>query len=246
MKVFIYNTPEAVPQSAMPDCAIAVDVLRATSTIVTALHSGAEAVQTFSDLHVLMKVSEAWDSAHRIRIGERGGKTVEGFDLGNSPLDCTPERVKGSRIFISTTNGTRALQCIQAAKTVLTAAFINRAAVVEYLHQHQPEIVWIVGSGWEGGFSLEDTACAGAVLEGLCSKADRHLYEMAGNDEAVSAVCLYRHFKDDLLALFKHASHGQRLLGLNLHEDLSYCAQQDILSVLPIQQEQGILKKYAP
>lgn len=245
MKLFVYHTPESVPQGgALPDCAIAVDVLRATSTIATALNAGAEGVQAFSDLKTLMDVSESWNPTHRIRIGERGGKMVEGFDLGNSPLQCTPERVKDARIFISTTNGTRSLACIQAAKTVLTAAFINRATVVRYLLQHQPETVWIVGSGWEGSFSLEDTGCAGAVLEGVMTAGEKSLLDLSGNDEAVAAVTLYQSFQHDLMSLFKHASHGQRLLGLELYEDLAYCAQIDAIEVLPIQQEPGVLVKH--
>jgi 2-phosphosulfolactate phosphatase len=244
MKLFVYHTPESVPKTApLPDCAIAVDVLRATSTIATALHAGAEGVQAFSDLQTLIHVSELWNPDHRIRIGERGGKTVEGFDLGNSPLDCTPERVKNSRIFISTTNGTRALECIQSAKTVLTAAFINRASVVQYLLEHQPKTVWIVGSGWEGSYSLEDTGCAGAVVEGVLTAGELPLKELAGNDEAVAAVMLYRSFQHDLVSLFEHASHGQRLVGLKLYEDLKYCAQIDALRVLPIQKA-GVLVKH--
>jgi 2-phosphosulfolactate phosphatase len=244
MKLFVYHTPEAVPRTgAVPDCAIAVDVLRATSTIATALNAGAEGIQAFSDLQTLIDVSESWNPSQRIRIGERGGKTVEGFDLGNSPLDCTPERVKDARIFISTTNGTRALECIQSAKTVLTAALINRASVVQYLLEHQPETVWIVGSGWEGSYSLEDTGCAGAVVDGVLAAGKLLLQDLAGNDEAVAAVMLYRSFQYDLVSLLEHASHGHRLVGLKLYEDLKYCAQIDALQVLPIQQA-GVLVKH--
>jgi 2-phosphosulfolactate phosphatase len=244
MQLFVYHTPELVPVERTPDCAVAVDVLRATTTIATALDAGAEGVQVFSDIQELMTVSEAWSPDRRIRVGERGGKMVEGCDVGNSPLECTPERVKGSRIFMSTTNGTRALKCIQSSPTVLTAALINRAAVVQYLQRHQPENVWIVGSGWEGRFSLEDTVCAGAVVEGVLTAKGSSLEELAGNDEAIAAVALYRQFKDDLLSLLRQASHGQRLLKLNLLDDLTYCAQTDILATLPIQQEKGILIKY--
>jgi 2-phosphosulfolactate phosphatase len=245
MKVFVYHTPEVVPSDVTADCAIAVDVLRATSTIATALEAGAEGVQTFSDLQVLMQVSESWNPALRIRVGERGGNKVEGFDLGNSPLDCVPDRVKGSRLFMSTTNGTRALECIQSAPTVLTAAFINRGTVVDYLLEHQPETVWIVCSGWEGSYSLEDTGCAGAVMDALSERSGKSLDELAGNDEAIAAACLYRGFKDDLRSLLKHASHGQRLMKLELYEDLAYCAQIDSLAVLPIQREPGVLVKHA-
>ncbi|MGB8698865.1 MAG: 2-phosphosulfolactate phosphatase family protein [Thermosynechococcaceae cyanobacterium] len=243
MKLFVYHTPESVPPNAIPDCAIAIDVLRATTTIATALAAGAEGVQVFSDLQTLLTVSESWDPSRRIRIGERGGKTVDGFDLGNSPLDCTPERVQGDRIFMSTTNGTRALTCVQSAQTVLTAAFINRATVVQYLVKHRPAEVWLVGSGWEGNFALEDTGCAGAVIDGILAQDDGMRDNWMGNDEAIAAWSLYRHFKGDVLSLLKQASHGQRLLGLNLHDDLQYCAQVDSLSVLPMQYAPGVLAK---
>lgn len=241
MKLSIFHTPELTPKTATADCAIAIDVLRATSTMVTALAAGAEAVQVFSDLNQLIHVSEQWAPDKRIRAGERGGSQVEGFDFGNSPLDCTRERVAGRRLFISTTNGTRALQCVQAAPIVLAAALINRQAVVNYLLKHQPETVWAVGSGWEGSFSLEDTVCAGAIAASLQHQLGCPLSEIAGNDEVIDAVSLYLQWKDALLDLFHHASHGKRLLRLNCHTDLQYCSQVDILDILPIQREPGVL-----
>ena len=141
MKLFIYHTPELTPTDHLPDCAIAIDVLRATTTISTALDAGAEAIQVFSDMEKLMQVSEQWLPEKRLRAGERGGATVAGCDLGNSPLDCTPERVQGRRLFISTTNGTRALQRVQDAPIVLAAALVNRKAVVEYILGQQPETI---------------------------------------------------------------------------------------------------------
>jgi 2-phosphosulfolactate phosphatase len=241
MKLFVYYTPELTPAGATPDCAIAIDVLRATSTMATALAAGAEAVQVFSDLDKLVQVSESWAPEKRIRAGERGGATVEGFDFGNSPLDCTPERVGGRRLFISTTNGTRALMRVQHAPTVLAAALINRHAVVQHLLTESPESVWIVGSGWEGSFSLEDTVCAGAIAHSLANKLGYKLDDLAGNDEVVGAVTLYEQWQDRLLELFHYASHGKRLLRLNCIEDLKYCAQTDTLNILPIQKEPGVL-----
>ncbi|WP_199248254.1 2-phosphosulfolactate phosphatase family protein [[Phormidium] sp. ETS-05] len=243
MKLFVYHTPELTPTSTVPDCAIAIDVLRATSTIATALHAGAEAVEAFSDLDKLMQVSANWPADKRLRAGERGGAQVEGYDMGNSPLDCTPEKVTGRRLFISTTNGTRALQCIQAAPVVLAAALINRDAVVRYIMGQQPATIWTVGSGWEGSFSLEDTVCAGAIFAALLKATGATAGEMAGNDEAIAALALYHQWQDDLLGLMHHASHGQRLLRLNIHEDLKYCAQTDILDVVPIQKQPGVLAK---
>ena len=244
MKLFVYHTPELTPTDSVPDCAIAVDVLRATTTMATALQAGAEAVQVFSDLKKLMQVSEDWPVKKRLRAGERGGAKVDGCDLGNSPLDCTPDVVRGRRLFISTTNGTRALQRIQEAKIVLTAALVNRQAVVQYLMTHQPETVWIVGSGWEGSYSLEDTACAGAIAQNLLTELTWSAPVSEVNDEVIGAIALYRQWQDRLLDLMEQSSHGKRLLGLNCYEDLKYCAQLDILEVLPIQQEPGVLVKH--
>ncbi len=244
MKLFVYHTPEQAPNSEVPECAIAVDVLRATSTIATVLAAGGEAVQVFSDLEKLIQESENWQPEKRLRAGERGGGKVPGFELGNSPLDCTPELVQGRRLFISTTNGTRTLQRIQDAGAVIAAALINRAAVVKYVVDKEPENVWIVGSGWEGSYSLEDTVCAGAIAHSVCQHTNLPIEKLAGNDEMISAISLYSQWEKNLLGLLHHASHGQRLLRLDCHEDLKYCSQTDILDVLPMQQEPGVLKKY--
>ncbi|OYD93538.1 2-phosphosulfolactate phosphatase [Nostoc sp. 'Peltigera membranacea cyanobiont' 213] len=243
MKLFVYHTPELTPTGKAPECAIAVDVLRATSTIATVLAAGGEAVQVFSDLDRLIEVSEKWPSEKRLRAGERGGAKVPGFELGNSPLDCTPELVQGRRLFISTTNGTRALQRVQDSPNLLAAALINRAAVVQFVIEKQPETVWIVGSGWEGSFSLEDTVCAGAIAHSILQQTQFSPEELAGNDEVISAIALYSQWQDNLLGLFHQASHGQRLLRLDCLDDLKYCSQTDILDVLPIQHETGVLKR---
>lgn len=245
MKLFVYHTPELTPTDRLPDCAIAVDVLRATTTMATALHAGAHSVQFFSDIDKLMQVSEGWPSEKRLRAGERGGSKVEGCDLGNSPLDCTPERVKDCRLFISTTNGTRALQRIEAVPVVLAAALVNTQAVVRYLLENNPETLWIVGSGWEGSFSLEDTVCAGAIAHQLLAASGAKLDDLTGNDELIDALALYRYWKDDLLQLMRHASHGKRLLRLNGEADLEYCAKMDVLDVVPIQSEPSVLVKKA-
>jgi len=237
MKLFVYHTPELVPDHGLPDCAIAIDILRATTTIVTALAAGAEAVQVFADLEELQRVSAAHPPELTLRAAERGGGTVAGFDLGNSPFDYQRSKIEGKRIFMSTTNGTRALQKIQAAPVVLAAAMINLGTVLAYLQQLQPETVWIVGSGWQGSYALEDTACAGAIVDGLKTGLDLHF----GNDEAYGALSLYLTWRDRLEELFNHASHGQRLLGLNCGADIGYCAQISQLQVLPKQVAPGIL-----
>jgi 2-phosphosulfolactate phosphatase len=252
VKLFVFHTPEEVPDLELgdhqpPDCAIAIDVLRATTTIAAAIASGAEAVQPFSDIDELMQASEMLPTDKRIRAGERGGMPLEGCDMGNSPLDCTPDVVKGKRLFITTTNGTRCLKRIQSSTTVLTAALVNRQAVVQYLLQTRPETIWLVGSGWEGSYALEDTVCAGAIASSLkthMESIDNEHLDLVGNDELVGALALYEQWGDRLLELMYLASHGKRLQRLERFDDLKYCSEIDSLDVLPIQDKSGVLIQY--
>lgn len=243
MKLFVYHTPESTPADLLPDCAVVIDVLRATTTIATALDAGAEAVQAFSNIEELMRQSDSWAVEKRLRAGERGGKKVEGFDLGNSPLTCIPEVVKDKRLFLTTTNGTRALQRVERSPQVITAAQINRQAAVNYLLETQPDTVWMVGSGWQGDYSVEDTACAGAISQSILQQSDVSQLELFGNDEVIGSIALYNQWQDNLLNVFRQCSHGQRLLRLDGDEDLKYCSKTDILDILPIQKEPGVLVK---
>lgn len=242
-KIFFYHTPELTPTDSIPDCAIAVDVLRATTTIATVLELGAEAVQVFSDIEQLMVESEKWLPEKRMRAGERGGAKVEGCEYGNSPLEYTADGVKGRRLFLSTSNGTRSLQRVETAPVLLTAALVNRQAVVDYLVAQQPETIAIIGSGWLGSYSLEDSVCAGALAHRFGEITSTSVKDLAGNDETIAAIALYQQWQDRLGELLYLASHGQRLERLECHEDMAYCAKLDILDVLPIQKEPGVLVK---
>ena len=244
MQLSVFHAPEEVPDltaiapAQSPDCAIVIDVLRATTTIATALHAGAEAVQAFEQLTELDTAAAAWPADSRIRSGERGGKMVDGYDLGNSPLDYTPEAVTDKRIFMSTTNGTRALSCVKTAPTVLTAALVNISSVVRHVLDRGYERIWIVNSGWQGAYALEDSVCAGAIALALQEQSSS-FKEM--NDETIAAVALYRQWQDNLLGLMRSASHGQRLLKLGQDADLAYCAALDTLDIVPQQNAAGVL-----
>ncbi len=244
MQLSVFHAPEEVPDltaiapAQSPDCAIVIDVLRATTTIATALHAGAEAVQAYEDLAELDAAAAAWPSDRCIRSGERGGKMVDGYDLGNSPLDYTAEVVTGKRIFMSTTNGTRALSCVKSAPTLLTAALVNVSAVVRHVVDRKFERIWIVNSGWQGAYALEDSVCAGAIALALQEKSTA-FKDM--NDETIAAVALHRQWQDNLLGLMRSASHGQRLLKLGQDSDLAYCAALDTLDIVPQQNAAGVL-----
>jgi len=243
MRLSYFHSPDRVPAEGMADAAVAIDVLRATTTMAWALHHGAEAIQAFADLEQLDAAASAWPAGQSLRAGERGGQKLDGFDLGNSPLAVTPERVSGRRIFMSTTNGTRALDRVRTAPLLFTAALVNRSAVAQRLLQHRPEQIWMVGSGWEGAYSLEDSLAAGALAAALLESSGMGLLELAGNDETCAAHALWQQWKDQPEALLRLASHGQRLQRLGDHDaDLACCAAIDSLTVVPSQQEPGVLR----
>ncbi len=240
MKLAYFHVANDVPTDITPEAAVVIDVLRATTTIACALNNGAEAVETFSDLDQLKKKAMAWPKQLRLLLGERGGKRLDGFDLGNSPVSVSPQIVTGKRLFMSTTNGTRSLDCVRMAKVLYTASLPNRKAVAEKLLVDQPNELWIVGSGWEGSYSLEDSLAAGGLAAFLLDKTPTMIQVV--NDELNAALALWNQWKNDLEGCLRIASHGKRLIGLGNHDfDFSCCSQLDHLDIVPTQVEPGVL-----
>jgi 2-phosphosulfolactate phosphatase len=249
MRISYFHTSEAVPPVSPPadggpDAAVVIDVLRATTTIAWSLQNGAEAIQAFADLAELEAAAAAWPAAQTLRAGERGGRRVDGYDLGNSPLAVTPELVGGKRIFMSTTNGTRSLAAVRQVPLLLTACLPNRTAVARRLLERGCREVWIVGSGWEGAYSLEDSLAAGAVASAAIELAVApHVGVSLANDEALAALALWQQWHHDTETCLRAASHGQRLIGLGNHDaDFVCCAAVDSLTIVPCQAEAGVLR----
>ena len=249
VQISYFATSETVPEvlspsEGGPDAAVVIDVLRATTTIAFSLERGAEAVEAFADLSKLEAAASAWPVESRLRAGERGGKRIDGYDLGNSPVAITPELVSGKRIFMSTTNGTRSLAAVKAVPLLLTACLPNRTAVATSLWEKQCETVWIVGSGWEGDYSLEDSLAAGAVADALLAigTASQRPARIA-NDEMYVALAVWHQWAQDTEGCLRAASHGQRLMGIGNHDaDFACCASVDSLQIVPFQSEPGVLK----
>lgn len=249
MQISYFHTSEAVPAvlppaEGGPAAAVVIDVLRATTTIAWSLQNGAEAIQAFADLAELEAAAAAWPADLTLKAGERGGQRVAGYDLGNSPLAVTPERVGGKRIFMSTTNGTRSLAAVKKVPLLLTACLPNRTAVARRLVERQCQRVWIVGSGWEGEYSLEDSLAAGAVVSAATELAVApHVGVTLANDEALAALALWQQWHRDTETCLRAASHGQRLIRLGDHDaDFACCAAVDTLTLVPFQDEPGVLR----
>ena len=240
MKLSYFSVAADVPSGIIPESSVVIDVLRATTTIAWALENGADSVQVFADVDELKNEAKSFSEKDKILVGERGGKKLDGFDLGNSPLGVSTENVRGKRVFMSTTNGTRSLHRVRESKSLYTMALPNRKAIAERLKSDNPNEVWIVGSGWEGSYSLEDSLAAGALASLLMDQLES---VQVLNDELMASIALWKTWENDVEGCLRIASHGQRLAGIGNHDDdFACCASLDNLSVIPKQTEMGVLR----
>ncbi len=174
-------------------------------------------------------------------LGERGGKKIDGFDLGNSPLSVTKKAVMGKRLFMSTTNGTKSLEKVQNAKHLFAMGLPNRRAVAEKIISLNIENVLILGSGWEGSYSLEDSLAAGALASYLKTNLTSKVNIL--NDELQASLALWNYWKNDTLKCLKMATHGKRLTSLGDYEDdFKCCSELDCLDIVPFQAERGVIR----
>ena len=235
-----YHVANDVPE-INPDVAVVIDVLRATTTISWALKNGADSIQVFADLDLLKTSAKKWPADKRLLLGERGGKKIDSFDLGNSPLSVTKETVLGKRLFMSTTNGTRSLEKVQNAKHLFAMGLPNRKAVAEKIISLNFENLLILGSGWEGSYSLEDSLAAGALASYLKTNCNSEVN--IANDELQAALALWYFWENDILQCLKTATHGKRLTSLGDYEDdLKCCSELDCLDIVPAQVERGVIR----
>ena len=160
--VFVHLLPGLIPPGALKgSVAVVVDVLRATTVMVHALASGCAAVIPCGEIEEARRIAADLPAGSALLAGERHGLPIEGFDLGNSPGEFTPEVCRGKTLVMTTTNGTRAILASLDAERVLVAAFSNFGMTVQWLHAEDRDI-HIVCAGTEGEISFEDALLAGA------------------------------------------------------------------------------------
>lgn len=208
---------------------VVVDILRATSCMTTALAHGIKSITPFAKLEDCraMKANGYYTS------GERDGKKVDGFDLGNSPFEYMDQKLKGQQIAFTTTNGTQAIAKSIGAQEIVIGSFLNLSAVVEHLKQGSSNIL-VVCAGWKGKVNLEDTLFAGAVIEHLGNAIEPEC------DAPLVARHLYREARHDMVDFLKDSSHVKRLAKLNIHKDIEFCLTPDLYQVVPLLKE-GVL-----
>lgn len=210
---------------------VIIDVLRATSTIATALYNGAACVIPVDSV---ARCIELGNMPGAVTAGERDGRIAEGLQHGNSPFEYSRTFIENKVLVLTTTNGTRLLYMAleKGAQNIITASFPNLSAVAAYLiAQHQN--VLLACAAWKDRVNIEDTLFAGAVID----RVKEHF--SINCDSSAMAHALYTAAQPELYEFVKNkkASHYLRLSAYGLEKDIQYCLTPDIANVLPVYKE---------
>ena len=208
--------------------AVVVDVLRATTVITTALTNGAKEVIPVSTVDFAVKVSGDAFRSQTILCGERNTKKVEGFTLGNSPLEFVPEIVNGKSIILYTTNGSKSFVKAKFCENLYALSFNNLPSMVKHLTKLKNDFE-IVCAGSNGAFNLEDAICAGKLLAEIQMK----IKNLELSDAAAACITLFKFSGKNIVRMLSKTDHGKLLLENGFKEDIVECAKIGTTDVIP-------------
>ncbi len=229
-----FTTKEIEPVGFQDATAVVIDVVRATTSIVEALANGARGIFPTTSTEEAVKLASSLGREDTLLCGERKGIKIEGFDLGNSPAEFTPERVRDKRLVMSTTNGTGAFVAVQEADRILACALTNLGAVARAVSGVDRLIIQCAGR--QERFSLDDAVCAGYLVRRIVEEGadDAEL-----NDAASAALTLANGVElgPEFLA---NTTAGRALGHIGLGADLELCARVDLHAIVPEMQDQAL------
>lgn len=203
---------------------VVIDAFRATSVIVEGLYNGAKSVIPVESVEEALALKAANPAI--ILGGERDGVLIDGFDIDNSPLNYTSDRVKGSEVVLTTTNGTRALKGVAGASAVYLGSFLNASAVARKVSNAKRLV--LVCSGSENTVSLEDSVCAGAIIYSLESQVS-----IKWTDTAYMLKSLFSDNRDNLGEFISEGEHYRELVAHGFEKDVKFCLQLNKHAVVP-------------
>ncbi|HZJ83375.1 MAG TPA: 2-phosphosulfolactate phosphatase [Clostridia bacterium] len=241
MRVSVYPTRRSIDERDIKDrVAVVIDVLRATSTIITALYNGCKEIIPMVEIEEAVNISKNYEEDTFILGGERNAEKIEGFHLSNSPLEYTKEQVEEKTVLLTTTNGTRAIKKVWDAKEIILASFINITSVCKHIKDLGQDIV-IVCAGTLGRFSTDDILVAGALIQGL--EDNGIIPEL--DDLGHMSQFMYAHNRKDIHGILAKTRHYSRLQSLGLQGDLDYCLKLDTAPIVPICRD-GVIRCQEP
>ncbi len=234
-RIDVVGSAAEVTRDRVAGCDVAViDVFRATSVMITALANGASRIIPVTGIEEARSLRDrlAEGGGRKVLLGgERNTVQIEGFDLDNSPLRYRPEVVEEATIIMSTTNGTRAINCAEGGENIYIAALLNADAVAERL-AGSGRAVCLVCSGRQNRFTLEDGLCAGMIARRLVERGYRP------TDFAWVMIDLYERWQNDLPGALEHCTHYQRIKE-QWKDDIAWCMRSNALPCVPRLGENG-------
>lgn len=217
---------------------VVIDVLRATSSMLTAFSNQARGIIPVSGIEEADEWKNRLGEHHCILCGEKDGFKIPGYQLGNSPLEFTQERVGDKFVIMNTTNGTKAITNARKADRILIGCFLNVQSVIDEILK-TGEAITLVCSGWKERLSLEDMLCAGLMIDRLLLTGQGVLLE----DESNITHAVYKQNAQNLAMAVLNSSHARRLKTIAPEKDFEYCAQIDVFSITPYVQDGMIIVK---
>jgi len=224
---------------------VVLDVLRATSTMVTALANGAAAIVPVAEIAEALAIRQR--DPQVLLAGERDGVRIRAgltggvdFDLGNSPREYAREKVAGRIIVSTTTNGTRALRAAARAKLVLVSSFLNLQATADFLLKSNPLELLLICSGTYEGPALEDSLAAGT----LCDMLWQQLSPDQIHDSAEMARRIFLSAKPNFTEAMRGSWNARRLSAISeLKADVPFCFQRDVFKLVAVLEKDGSIKQ---
>lgn len=236
----LFGAASVAPSDVAGRVVAVIDVLRASTSIATALANGARTVIPLESSDEVVTRAKAFERSDVRLAGERRMLPIPGFDFGNSPREFTREMVEGKTVLMTTTNGTPAIANTQGARDVVIASYVNYTAVLTMLRTalRGGTDVAIVCAGRDRQFALEDAGCAGRYVNNV----SKRMASIVLNDAAQSCGLIDRKYGDQVQRLFEASEHGRALRDAGFGDDLAACAAVDSYPVIPVYQDRQITK----
>ncbi|MBD3349389.1 MAG: 2-phosphosulfolactate phosphatase [Candidatus Eisenbacteria bacterium] len=231
MELNLYTRAGELPEGNIKGThVVVIDVLRASSTMVQACENGVERIIPVAGVEDATRLAPTLEKKNALLGGERDGRMIEGFDLGNSPLEYTSKAVKGKTLVLSTSNGTVAITQSAAAKELIVGCFLNLGAVVAHVLSSRPKKITLLCAGNQGRLSLEDLVCGGLMVRKISESFGGKLVL---NDGALAGGALAGTMTD-IGEVVRESSHGRLLAELGFEADLDFCSRIDRSTSVPV------------